>query len=65
MSSGSLKEIANIYGGKSISESIMSCINLFIVWNISTITLIAIYFICRAKIKKNKEIDKMNIQDLH
>jgi hypothetical protein len=26
--------------------------------------LVAIYFSCRRKFKKNKEIDKMNIQDL-
>ena len=52
------------YGGRSIAEIIMSSIMIFLVWNISTIILSAIYFACREKFKKKKEIDKMNIQDL-
>lgn len=32
--------------------------------NIPTLILIAIYFSCREKIKRNKELEKMNVQDL-
>ncbi len=42
-------------------------IQLLLVWlfaNIPTIVLLAIYFACREKRKKKKQIDKMNIQDL-
>lgn len=40
---------------------------MLLVWllgNIPTIILLAIYFGCRGKQKRNKQIDKMNIQDL-
>ncbi|MCR1897926.1 hypothetical protein NSA47_02855 [Irregularibacter muris] len=36
----------------------------FLLSNIPTIILLAIYFACRGKIKRNDELDKMNIQDL-
>lgn len=36
----------------------------FLLTNIPTIILIAIYIASREKIKRNKEIEKMNIQDL-
>ncbi|MBN7773096.1 hypothetical protein [Clostridium aminobutyricum] len=36
----------------------------FITANIPTIVLLAIYAACREKFKKDKEIEKMNIQDL-
>lgn len=36
----------------------------FILSNIPTIILLAIYFICRERIKRNDELQKMNIQDL-
>jgi vacuolar-type H+-ATPase subunit I/STV1 len=32
--------------------------------NIPTLLFLAIYFYCRNKLKKNKELEKMNIQDL-
>jgi hypothetical protein len=43
----------------------MPFVMLFLVANIPTVIIIVIYFACREKFKKNKEIDKMNIQDLH
>lgn len=49
----------------SIAEIIIQAIMIFLVWNIPTVILIAIYFACRKKLKRKKEIDKMNIQDLH
>lgn len=44
--------------------SIGVAITGFIIANIPTAILLAIYFVCHEKKKKNKEIDKMNIQDL-
>jgi len=49
----------------SIAQIIMQATMLFLAWNIPTAILIAIYYLCREKFKKKKEIDKMNIQDLH
>lgn len=36
----------------------------FLIANIPTLILVAIYFSCRGKIKRYKELEKMNIQDL-
>ena len=49
----------------SIFEIIIQVLMLLLISNIPTAILIAIYFACREKLKKNKEIDKMNIHDLH
>lgn len=48
-------------GGESISETIMGTVLGVLVWNISTGFLFDIYFSRREKLKKNQEIDKMNI----
>lgn len=53
------------FGDKSIIEMIIQIIIIFLVSNISTIILVAIYFACREKLKKSKEIEKMNIKDLN
>ena len=40
---------------------------MILVWllgNIPTIVLLTIYFACRSKQRRNKQLDKMNIQDL-
>lgn len=40
---------------------------MILVWllgNVPTIILLAIYFGCRGKQRRNKQLDKMNIQDL-
>lgn len=42
-------------------------IQMIIIWalgNIPTFVLLAIYLGCREKARKNKQLDKMNIQDL-
>jgi len=52
------------HGGESNTEAIMKTVLVFLVWNISTGFLFDIYYVCREKLKKNKEINKMNIQDL-
>lgn len=41
---------------------------MILVWllgNIPTFVLLAIYFACRGKQHRNKQLDKMNIQDLN
>ncbi|MGH4118481.1 hypothetical protein [Clostridium sp.] len=53
-----------LMGGLSIVEKIVHVLVTLFVSNIPTIILLAIYFACREKFKKSKEIDKMNIQDL-
>lgn len=50
---------------ESISQIIMQAIIIFLLMNIPTVILTAIYFACREKSKKNREIDKMNINDLN
>ena len=42
----------------------MSVISTFLISNIPTIVLLAIYFGIREKMKIRSEIDKMNIKDL-
>lgn len=40
---------------------------MLLIWllgNIPTIVLLTIYFACRGKQRRNKQLDKMNIQDL-
>jgi len=49
---------------QSIAQSIMQFVMVFLVGNIPTVILIIIYFDCREKFKKRKELDKMNIKDL-
>ncbi len=43
---------------------IIPTILLFLMYNIPTLILLAIYFACREKYRKKKQLDKMNIQDL-
>ena len=54
-----------VYAGGEIAEIAMRSFMIFLVCNIPTIILIAIYLSCREKFKKKKELDKMNIHDLH
>lgn len=53
-----------VFGYQSITEIILQLTMVFILFNIPTIILLAIYFACREKLKKSKEIDKMKIEDL-
>lgn len=48
----------------SVGEMLLSVVPVFIITNIPTIIFITIYFSCREKLKNNKELEKMNIQDL-
>ena len=50
--------------GMSGWEAFSAILSAFLSGNIPTIILLVIYFACREKRKKQKELDKMNIQDL-
>ena len=43
---------------------VLQMIFVWILGNIPTIVFLAIYFVCRGKQRRNKQLDKMNIQDL-
>jgi len=53
------------YGNESTVQIILQLVRVFLVCNIPTIILMAIYFACREKFRKSKELDKMNIKDLN
>lgn len=43
---------------------IVPALLLFLMYNIPTLVLLGIYFACREKYSRKKQLDKMNIQDL-
>ncbi|MDR2940815.1 MAG: hypothetical protein LBV08_10950, partial [Clostridiales bacterium] len=43
---------------------VLQSIIIFLLFNIPTIILAAIYFACRGKHRRRKSLEKMNIQDL-
>ena len=61
-----------VQGGKAIMNAvhhyptamILTTLYIFALYNIPTAILLGIYFACREKYKKKKEIEKMTIQDL-
>lgn len=48
----------------NVSTTVFTVISVFIIYNIPTVILLAIYAACRGKKKKNLELERMNIQDL-
>ena len=48
------------------SATILSAVYIFLIYNIPTVILLAIYAVCREKRKKQRalEIEKMSVQDL-
>ncbi|WP_313339682.1 hypothetical protein [Sedimentibacter sp.] len=48
----------------SIGKMLAMTTPVFLVSNIPTIILLAIYFACRENIKRKSELEKMNVQDL-
>lgn len=52
------------YVGEPIGAVILRVIGIFLLTNIPTLILLAIYFGLRHDKRKNKEINKMNIKDL-
>lgn len=55
----------NVVRVGSLAETVLFMALLFLLFNIPTYILLAIYFICRQRRKKRKMLDKMNIQDLN
>ena len=53
-----------IYDFQTSFSVILADILTFLLYNIPTAIFLLIYLTCREKFKKNKEIEKMNIQDL-
>lgn len=47
-----------------LGDVIISTLLLFLSYNIPTLVLLAIYFVCRGKYNRKKQLNKMNIQDL-
>ena len=43
---------------------LLTALYVFVLYNIPTAILLGIYYACRENIKKNKEMEKMSIQDL-
>ncbi len=56
----------NVYAEPGLAEIInfLHILTIFLVFNIPTAILLVIYFASREKLKKNKQIEKMNILDL-
>lgn len=52
------------YGNESFGQIVMMVLSVLLIYNIPTFILVGIYFAGREKRKRNKEIEKMNIQDL-
>jgi len=46
------------------TATIAVAVYVFLTYNIPTTILLAIYFACREKQKRNRDLEKMNIQDL-
>jgi uncharacterized membrane-anchored protein YitT (DUF2179 family) len=49
---------------KDVPSLIFTVISVFLLYNIPTIILLAIYFACREKRRRKKALDKMQAQDL-
>ena len=45
-------------------EIVSTFLIVFLLYNIPTLVLLVIYFACRGKYRRRREIDKMNAQDL-
>ncbi len=48
----------------STLSMLATVIPIFLMFNISTLIFLAIYFACREKLKTKNQLDKMNVQDL-
>lgn len=48
----------------TLGAVILPTLLLFLLYNIPTLVLLGIYFACREKYSRKKQLDKMNIQDL-
>lgn len=60
----SVLAVLNVMATGSVWETVGIMLVAFLMTNIPTAVLLAIYFSCREKVRKSKGLDKMNIQDL-
>ena len=54
----------NVAAAGDILSMVGALVITILVMNVPTLSLLAVYFVCREKRKKKKQLDKMNIQDL-
>ena len=47
-----------------VGEVFLTLLMVFLLYNLPTAVLLAIYFSCRAKFRRKREMDRMNAQDL-
>ena len=50
--------------GSGAGNVLTALLLVFLLYNIPTLVLLVIYFACRGKYRRRREIDKMNAQDL-
>ena len=50
--------------GAGAGDILTALLLVFVLYNIPTLVLVAIYFACRAKFRRRREMDRMNAQDL-
>ena len=50
--------------GASTGDILTALLPVFVLYNLPTLILLAIYFACRAKFQRKREMDRMNAQDL-
>lgn len=60
-----LRSLNTIFNLSEWDLSRIEILRPFILVNIPTIIFIIIYILCRKRIQRNKEIEKMNIKDLN
>ncbi|MCD8007458.1 MAG: hypothetical protein LUF68_00690 [Clostridiales bacterium] len=48
----------------SLAEIIVTILSALLLFNIPTIVLLLIYYVCRRKFRRQSQMDKMRIQDL-
>src|SRR5699024_4354768 len=50
--------------GSGAGNVLTALLLVFLLYNVRTLVLLVIYFACRGKYRRRREIDKMNAQDL-
>ena len=60
----SLIFVLNVAATNDVSTVIVTIVSAFLLGNIPTAVLLVIYAVCRGKRKKQRELDKMSVQDL-
>ena len=56
--------LLNMMAGDNITQTIITAVSAFLLCNIPTAVYLVIYFACREKFKRKRDLDKMSAQDL-